>query len=128
MCRWCRQYSNKLPVYLSHSHTFHEWCRSVRVGLYEELNVYICLNHSSRYKHNKLEKCHKKSRDQKAVFSKFRQFSYLIVFRERRKCLTCTFSQYTLSKLYSHCNQNCNFYYFLGTIICFVTKSCSMSF
>ena len=54
-------------------------------------NVYICLNRSSRYKHNKLEKCHEKPRHQKAVFSKFRQFSYLRVFREQRKCLTCSF-------------------------------------
>ena len=30
-------------------------------------NVYICLNHSSRYKENKLEKCHEKPRHQKAV-------------------------------------------------------------
>ena len=54
-------------------------------------NVYICLNRSSRYKHNKFEKCREKPRHQKAVFSKFRQFSYLSVFRERRKCLTCSF-------------------------------------
>ena len=26
---------NKLPVYFSHSHIFHEWRRSVRVALYE---------------------------------------------------------------------------------------------
>ena len=37
MCQRYRQYSNKLLVYPSHSHTFHEWSRSVRVGLYEEL-------------------------------------------------------------------------------------------
>ena len=28
----------------------------------------------------------------------------------------------TLLKLYSYCTQTCNFYYFLGTRICFVTK------
>ena len=54
--------------YLGHSHTFHGW---------------ICLNHSSSYKHNKLEKCHEKPTHQKAVFSKFGKFSYLSVFRER---------------------------------------------
>ena len=48
-------------------------------------NVYICLNHSSRYKHNKLEKHCEKPKHQKA---RFRQFSYLSVFRERGKCLT----------------------------------------
>ena len=32
MCQWCHQYSNKLTVYFSHSHTFHEWRRSVGVG------------------------------------------------------------------------------------------------
>ena len=68
-------------------------------------NVYICLNHSSRYKHNKLEKCHEKPRHKKAVFSKFRQFSYLNVFRERRKYLLVAFVKNTLSKLYSHFNQ-----------------------
>ena len=31
--------------------------------------------------------------------------------------LLVAFVKYTLSKLYSHCNQNCNFYYFLVTII-----------
>ena len=30
--------------------------------------------------------------------------------------LLVAFVKYKLSKLYSHCNQNCNFYYFLGTI------------
>ena len=35
-------------------------------------NVYICLNHSPSYKHNKLEKCHEKPRHVKAVFSEFR--------------------------------------------------------
>ena len=45
-------------------------------------NVYICLNHSSRYKHNKIERCDEKPKHQKTVFSKFRQFSYLSVFRE----------------------------------------------
>ena len=34
--------------------------------------------------------------------------------------------KYTLSKLCNHCNQICNFYFFLGTIICFVTKSYSI--
>ena len=78
MFRWCRQYSSKLPVCLSHSHTFHGWCRSVCVGYIRRtvLNVYTCLNHSSRYKHNKLEKRHEKQRHQKAVFSKFRKFSF----------------------------------------------------
>ena len=36
---------------------------------------------------NKIERCDEKPRHQKAVFSKVRQFSYLIVFRERQKCL-----------------------------------------
>ena len=64
----------QLPVYLRHSHKFHEWCRGVRVGLYEELFLMckICLNHSSRYKHNKIEKCHEKQRHQKAAFSECR--------------------------------------------------------
>ena len=80
-------------------------------------NVYICLNHISRYKHNKLEMCHEKPRHQKAVFSKFRQFSYLSVFRERRKCLTCTFVKYALSKLYSYSNQNVIFTTFRDYIL-----------
>ena len=58
-------------------------------------NAYICLNHSSRYKQNKLEKCHEKPRHKKAVFSKFRQFSYLSVFRERCSLLVA-FVKYTL--------------------------------
>ena len=37
------------------------------------------------------------------------------------------FVKYTLSKFYNHCTQNCNFYYFLETRTCFVTKSCSVS-
>ena len=45
-------------------------------------NAYICLNHSSRYKHNKIEKCHEKAKHQKAVFPKFIHFSYVSVFRE----------------------------------------------
>ena len=48
-------------------------------------NCFYCvhlLNHSSRYKNNKLSKCHEKQRHQKAVFSKIRQFSCLSVFRE----------------------------------------------
>ena len=57
--------------------------------LYEEL--FLMCTSVSRYKHNKLEKCHKKPRHQKAVFSKSRQFSYLSVFRERQKGLTCSF-------------------------------------
>ena len=33
-------------------------------------NVYICLNHSSWYKHEKREKCHEKPIPQKAFFLK----------------------------------------------------------
>ena len=91
-------------------------------------NVHICLNHSSSYKHNKLEKCPEKPRHEKAVFSKFRQFSYLSVFMNSKSVLLVAFLRYTSSKLYSHCNKNCNFYYFLGDVICFVTKSCSIYF
>ena len=54
-------------------------------------SVYIRLNRSSRYTPSKIERCDEKSRYQKAVFSKFRQFSYLSVFRERQKCLTFSF-------------------------------------
>ena len=90
-------------------------------------NVYICLKHSSRYKHSKTERCDEKPRHQKAVFSKFRQFSHLMFFVQGESALLVAFVKYTLSKLYSHCTQNCNFYYFLGTIICFVTESCSIS-
>ena len=92
-------------------------------------NMHICLINSSRYKHNKLEKCHGKPRHQIGGFSKFRQFSYLSAFHERGKsALIVAFVKHTLSKLYSHCNQNCNFHYFLEGVICFVTKSCSISF
>ena len=79
-------------------------------------NAYIFLNYSWRYKHNQIERHDEKPRDQKAVFSKFRQFLYISVFRERQKCLTCSFVKYTLLKLYSHCTQNYN-----------LTKNCSSS-
>ena len=91
MCRWCRQYSNKLLVYLSHSHAFHEWYRSACwVIRRTAFNVYICSNHNSRYKHNTW-KVSWKIKTSKVSFSKFRQFSYLNVFRERRECLNCSF-------------------------------------
>ena len=32
-----------------------------------------------------------KNKDMKGIFSKFRQFLYLSVFREWKKCLTCSF-------------------------------------
>ena len=47
-------------------------------------------------------------------------------FCNGESALLVAFVKYTLSKLYSHCTQNCNFYYFLETIICFVTKNCSI--
>ena len=137
MCWWCYQYSNKLPVYFSHSHTFYDWCRSacwiIRKTVF---HLNICLNHSSRYKQNKIESCDQKLRHWKAVSSKFIQFLYLSVFRERPKCLTWRFCDFfycnilllvTLSKIYSHCTEKWYFYYFLGTRVCFVTKSSSIS-
>ena len=94
-------------------------------------NVYICLNLSSRYKQSKIDVM-KNHKNHEAVFSKFRKLSNLSVFRERWKCLTCSFCNFfcnfllleTLSKPYSSCTQNCIFYYFLGTRSFFVTKSC----
>ena len=55
-------------------------------------NVYICLNHSLRYKHNQSERLYEKPRHQKVAFSKFRQFLYLSV-------LLLAFVKNTLSKL-----------------------------
>ena len=55
-------------------------------------NVRICLNHCWRYKHNQIERPDEKPRHQKK------------------------------KKLYSYCTRNYNFYYFLETRICFVTK------
>ena len=52
----------------------------------------------------------KKQDIKRQLFSKFRQFLYLNVFRKRQKCLTCSFCSY--------CTQDCNFYYFLETRIC----------
>ena len=40
----------------------------------------------------------------------------LSVFVNCESALIVAFVKYTLSKLYSHRTQNCNFYYFLGTI------------
>ena len=40
--------------------------------------------------------------------------------------LLVAFVKNILSKLYSHCTQNCDFHYFLETRICFVTKNCSV--
>ena len=41
---------------------------------YVILSYLICLNHSLRYKHNKLEKCHEKPRHKKAVFQNLDNF------------------------------------------------------
>ena len=56
-------------------------------------NVHICLSHCWRYKQNQIERPDEKPRHQK-----------------KKK------------KLYSYCTRNYNFYYFLETRICFVTK------
>ena len=40
--------------------------------------------------------------------------------------LLVAFVKNILSELYSHCTQNCDFYYFLETRICFVIKNRSV--
>ena len=44
-------------------------------------------------------------------------------FVNKESVLFVAFVKYTFSKLYTHCTQNCNFYYFLATKISFVTKT-----
>ena len=73
-------------------------------------HVYICLKHN------------------KAVLLRNLGNFYIQVFSVNDKSVLLeTFVKYTLSKLYSHCTQNCKFYYFLETRICFVKKDCSIS-
>ena len=43
-------------------------------------DVYICLNHSLRYKHNKLEKCLEKPRHQKVFFQNLENFQIKVFF------------------------------------------------
>ena len=85
-------------------------------------NLCVCLNHSWRYKHNQFQRRDEKPRLE-AVFSNFRQLLYSSVFFVNgKKVLLVAFIKYTLSKYYRHCTQNCKFYYFLETKICFVKK------
>ena len=61
-------------------------------------------------------------------FQTLNSFHVYVFFRNGESALLVAFVKYTLSKLYNHCNQNCNFFAFLGTLIFFVAKGCSISF
>ena len=76
-------------------------------------NVYVFLNHSWKYEHNQSEDV-MKHQDIKDSFFKIQAIFILSVYL-----------QHLLNILY--CTQNCKFYYFLETKICFVEKNCSIS-
>ena len=53
-------------------------------------DVYVCLNHIYRYKYNQFKRRAEKQNTSNTVFSTFRQFLYLDVFRKWQKSLTCS--------------------------------------
>ena len=94
-------------------------------------NVYVCLSHSWRYKHNQFERGDEKPRHQRQFFQNLGYFYIQVYFVNGKRVLFVPFVKYNLSKFFSHCTQKCEFLetknYFLETTICFVKKNCSVS-
>ena len=74
-------------------------------------NADIYLSYSWRYKHNQIERRHEELRHQRQFFQNLDNFHIYVFFINGKNVLLVTFSKYTLSKFYSHCNQNCKFFY-----------------
>ena len=70
------------------------------IRTYSVFNLYICLNHSSRYKHNRIGRRGENPTHQKAAISKFRQFLYLSVFVNGETAFLVAFVKYILSKFF----------------------------
>ena len=114
--------------FTSVSHTFHEWGRSV-------LNYQNCFKCVHLFKPKTVEyinttklKGVMQTQDiKRQFFETLDNFYIQVFFVNGKSAFFVDFVKYALSRIYSHCSQNCNFYYFLETRICFVTKSCSIS-
>ena len=112
-CREIISAHTKSSVYFSHSRTFMNSARVCWIIKRTVFNVQICLTTVGDMNTTNFKGL-MKNQDIKGSFSKFRQFLYLSVYL-----------QLLLNMLY--CTQNCKFYYFLETKICFAKKNCSIS-
>ena len=79
-------------------------------------NMQVCLNHNCRYEHNQFER-----RDEKSIHQRqFFKIQTVFIFKRFSKTVKESYLQLLLNILY--CTQNCKFYQFLETKICFVKK------
>ena len=69
-------------------------------------NVCICLNHSRIYK---LKGLMKNQDIKRQFFQNLDNFYTNVFLMNRKNDLILALAKYFLSKLYSHCTQNCNF-------------------